>query len=207
MEGSDSHTVLQNYLDSLSAWKSRWDIRNPSKCQVVRVTTSRRPINTLYYLHGQVLEAVNSARYMGVDISSGMSWKSHIDRITGKANSTLGFLKRNIKTKQPKVKEVPYNTLVRPQLEYSSPIWDPDTKGKILQIENVQQRAVRWTTNDFDTRSRVTGMLDNLGWRTLQKRWADARLCLFYTIVYGLVAIPIQPNFRLSRYSEMSIMC
>ena len=130
MEGSDSHRVLQNYLDSLSAWKSQWDMEfNPSKCQVVRVTTSGGPINTLYYLHGQVLEAVTSARFMGVDISSGMSWNSHIDRITGKANSTLGFLKRNIKTKQPMVREVAYNTLVQPQLEYSSPIWDPDTKG------------------------------------------------------------------------------
>ena len=130
MEGGDSHRVLQNDLDSLSVWESRWDMEfNPSKCQVVRVTSSRRPINTLYFLHGQVLEVVTSARYLGVDISSGLSWSSHIDRITVKANRTLGFLKRNIKTKQSKVREMAYNTLVRPQLEYASPIWDPYTKG------------------------------------------------------------------------------
>ena len=77
MEGSDSHRVLQNDLDSLSSWESRWDMEfKLRKCQVVRVTTSRRPINTLYYLHGQVLEAVTSARYLGVDISSGLSWNS-----------------------------------------------------------------------------------------------------------------------------------
>ena len=57
---SDSHRVLHNDIDSLSRWESRWDMEfNPSKCQVVRVTTSRRPINALYYLHGQVLEAVD----------------------------------------------------------------------------------------------------------------------------------------------------
>lgn len=205
MEGGDSHRVLQNDLDSLSVWESRWDMEfNPSKCQVVRVTSSRRPINTLYFLHGQVLEVVTSARYLGVDISSGLSWNSHIDRITVKANRTLGFLKRNIKTKQSKVREMAYNTLVRPQLEYASPIWDPYTKGKILQIEKVQRRAARWTSNNFDPRSSVTGMLDDLGWRTLEQRRADARLCLFYKIVYGLVAIPmpdyIQPNPRVSRY-------
>ena len=126
MEGGDSHKVLQNDIDSLSIWESRWDMEfNPSKCQVVRVTSSRRPVNTLYSLHGQVLEVVTSARYLGVDISSGLSWNSHIDRITVKANRTLGFLKRNIKTKQSKVREMAYNTLVRPQLEYASPIWDP----------------------------------------------------------------------------------
>ena len=97
-----------------------------------------------------------------------------------------------------------YNTLVRPQLEYASPIWDLYTKGKILQIENVQRRAARWTSNNFDPRSSVTDMLDDLEWRTLEQRRADARLCLFYKIVYGLVAIPmpdyIQPNPRVSRY-------
>ena len=63
MEGGDSHRVLQNDIDSLSIWESRWDMEfNPSKCQVVRVTSSRRPINILYFLHGQVLEVVTSAR-------------------------------------------------------------------------------------------------------------------------------------------------
>ena len=59
--------MLLNDFDNLSVWESRWDMEfKPSKCQVVRVTTSRRPINTLYYLHGQVLEALTSARYLGL---------------------------------------------------------------------------------------------------------------------------------------------
>ena len=80
----------------------------------------------------------------------------------------------------------------------------PLAKGKILQIEKVHRRAARWTSNNFDPRSRVTAMLDDLGWRTLEQRRADARLCLFYKIVYELVAIPmpdyIEPNPRVSRY-------
>ena len=38
---------------------------NPSKCQVVLITRSRRPINTTYSMHGQVLDFVESARYLG----------------------------------------------------------------------------------------------------------------------------------------------
>ena len=140
-----------------------------------------------------------------VDISNGLSWNSHIDRITVKANRTLGFLNRNIKTKQSKVhREMAYNTLVPPQLEYASLIWDPYTKGKILQIEKVRRRAARWTSNNFDPQSSITGMLDDLGWGTLEQRRADGHLCLFYKIVYGLVAILlpdyIQPNPRVSCY-------
>ena len=40
-----------------------------------------------------------------VDISSGLTWKSHINRVTANANRTLGFIRHNIKTKMPKVHE------------------------------------------------------------------------------------------------------
>ena len=194
--GSDDGTVPQNDLNRLSMWESQWDMEfNPPKCQVVRVTTARKAINTVYRLHGQVLDVVTSAKYLGVDISGGLSWNSHIDRITGNANRTLGYIKRNIKTKNPKVRETAYNTLVRPQLEYAAPIWDPYTKEKTHQLEKIQRRAARWTTSNYDYRSSVTAMLDQLGWRTLEQRRADARLCLFYKIVYGLVAVPL-PDYK-----------
>ena len=112
-------------------WASEWDMEfNPSKCQVVRVTTARKAIITVYRLHGQVLEVVKCAKYLGVDISGGLSWNSHKDRIAGNANRALGYIKRNIKTKNAKVRETAYNTLVRPHLEYAAPIWDPYTKEK-----------------------------------------------------------------------------
>ena len=128
------------------------------------MTTSKKIINSVYTLHGQILKVVKSARYvtsaryLGVDVSSGLSWNSHIDRITGNANRTLGCIRRNIKTKNPKVRETAYNTLVRPQLEYSSPIWDPHTDDKTLQLEKIQRRAARWTTSNYDYRSRVSAI-------------------------------------------------
>ena len=99
----------------------------------------------------------------GVDISSGLSWNSHIDRITGNANRTLGYIRRNIKSKKQKVRETAYNRLVRPQLEYAAPIWDPYTKEKTFQLEKIQRRAAHWTTSNYDYRSSVTSMLDQLG--------------------------------------------
>ena len=54
---------------------------NPSKCQVVQMTGSKNPHKSEYIHHGQALEPVTCARYPGVDISSNVSWNSHIGRV------------------------------------------------------------------------------------------------------------------------------
>ena len=66
LETEHDSDILQKDMDRLQAWESKWDMEfNPSKCQVVRVTSSRAPFKAEYVLHGQVLEAVTSARYLG----------------------------------------------------------------------------------------------------------------------------------------------
>ena len=114
----------------------------------------------------------SSARYLGVDVSSTLSWNSHIDRVVNNANRTLGYIRRNIKCQNTDVSESAYNTLVRPQLEYASAVWDPHTKERISKIEMVQRRAARWTLRNFDHQASVTEMINKLGWRTLEQRRA-----------------------------------
>ena len=75
-----------------------------------------------YILHSQVLGTVTCARYLGVDISSNISWNSHIGSVVGNANWSLGYIHRNIKSKSKDVRESAYNTVVRPQLEYASAV-------------------------------------------------------------------------------------
>ena len=198
---------LQRDFNRLQAWELKWDMEfNPSKCQVVHLTSSRAPFNTRYTLHGQVLEAGTSARYLGVDISNNLSWNTHVNRIASNANRFLGFnIERNIKTKSPNIQEMTYQTLVRPQLEYASAVWDPHTQQYISKIKMVQRHAARWTMNDYARTTSVTLLLYQLGWQTFEERLSVARLCLFYKIVNGLVAIPLpeyihQPIRRISRY-------
>ena len=54
LEGYGDSGTLQRDLDRLQAWETRWDMEcNPSKCQVIRVTSSRTLTETQYILHGQ----------------------------------------------------------------------------------------------------------------------------------------------------------
>ena len=123
------------------------------------VLRSKSPYKSEYLLHGQVLETVTSARYVGVDISSNIYWSSHIGRVVGNTNWPLGYIRRNIKSKSKDVRESAYNTIVRPQLEHASAVWDPHTKEHTSKIEMVQRRAPRWTFGNFDNRASVTEML------------------------------------------------
>ena len=60
----------------------------------------------------------------------------------------------------------------------------------------VQRRAARYVCNRFHNTSSVTDMLSGLGWETLQERRSKLKLCMFYKIVYNLVAIPIDPYLK-----------
>ena len=84
-------------LTSLASGKVKWKMAfHPDKCNVLSITKSKTPINYNYTLHGQVLQHVDKAKYLGVTIQSDLKWHSHVTNITKKANSTLGFLRRNL---------------------------------------------------------------------------------------------------------------
>lgn len=183
---------LQEDLGRLEEWERTWDMSfNPSKCVVLRITGPRsRVMETTYTLHGTTLETVSHAKYLGVTLHEHLSWNTHISNITNTANRTLGMLRRNLWGSPQSIKSVAYQSLVRPQLEYASAVWDPHTAGAAHQLEMVQRRAARFVKRDYTRDSSVTAMLNELGWMTLAQRRVNSRLVIFYKIVHGLVAIP-----------------
>ncbi len=145
-----------------------------------------------YILHNQKLEVTKDSKYLGVSISNDLTWNTHIDNLTAKANRSIGFLRRNIHSCPREVKSTAYTTLVRPIVEYASPVWDPYTRSQILQLESVQRRAARFVYNNFHDRDpgAVTSMLTNLGWESLEQRRAKARAISMYKITNNLVDVP-----------------
>ena len=157
------------------------------------MTGSRKPVSAAYKLHYEVLETISFARYPGLYVSGNLSWGSHKDRIVN-ANENPGFVKRKIKTKIPAVREPAYNTLVRPQLDYAETIFDAHHLDKIHQTEKFQRRAACWIPCYFDRKSSISTMIETSCRRTLEQRRVYARLCLFYIIVYNMIAVPL-PNY------------
>ena len=173
--------TLQRDLHTLEEWERKWLMEfNTDKCQVLRVSRKRNPVIHNYTLHGKVLEAVETAKYLGVSLTSDLRWNSHITNITNKGNRTLGFLRRNLRIKSPSLKATAYMSLVRPTVEYSSTVWDPYTQQNIDKIEMVQRRAARYTLNRYQSTDSVTNMLQELNWDTLESRRKKSRLTMLY---------------------------
>ena len=106
------NNTVQQDLETLQTWGRLWDMDfNPSKNQAIHITKSRHPALHIYTFHGQALEAAGHVKYIGVDISKDLSWNAHINRISANANRTLGFLKRNIKTKPTGIRQ--QHTLIK----------------------------------------------------------------------------------------------
>lgn len=186
----DDGQTLQDDLRRLEDWEDLWQMKfHPGKCQVIRFTRKRKPLERSYLLHNVPLDTVPEIKYLGVTFRDNLKWNSHIDNMTSKANQTLGFVRRNLRISSPVIKERAYKGLVRPKVEYASTVWNPYTVHHTHKIEMVQRRAARWVLNRHHNTSSVTDMLDHLGWRTLKDRRIDASLCMFFKMTSGLVTI------------------
>ncbi|KAI8509408.1 HEAT repeat-containing protein 1, partial [Branchiostoma belcheri] len=116
--------------------------------------------------------------WQDLHISNDMRWDAHIAHATGKANRTLGVIRRNLYHCTSQVKNTCYKALVRPQLEYCASVWDPYTAGGVQAVERVQRRAARMVMNDYARTSSVTEMLQKLQWPTLANRRREAPIPL-----------------------------
>ena len=100
---------------------------------MMQLTRKRvKKVIATYTLEGTVLENVDRIKYLGVTITNDLRWNTHVGNICTKANGTLGFLWRNISSCHRDIKKMAYKGLVRPILEYASPVWDP--RGKLFRM-------------------------------------------------------------------------
>ena len=156
---------------------------NADRCDVIRITNKKKSVWSDYTIHNQKLAIKTEAKYLGVTFSSDLSWSRHVDNVTKKANSTMGFLKRNITSAPQTAKETAYKTFIGPIVEYATTSWAPLTETDNQKIEMVQRRPAGFVSSDYRRTSSVTEMIGKLGWGTIQKRRDHARLSMMYRIV------------------------
>ena len=128
-------------------------------------------------------------KYLGVTLSSDLSWSHHINRICTKARQVLGVLYRRFYSNCDTATLVQlYVSLVRPYLEYACPVWSPYTSKAISKLEKVQKFALRMASHNWS--ARYSDLLDDLNIPSLETRRSQLKLCQLYMIVNGLCYFP-----------------
>ena len=175
---ASNHSTLQDDLNKLELWEQQWDMEfHPSKCQHIVFSRKRQPTDKVLNLHGTEIPKANDIKYLGVTLDPKLNWNKHIDNVTAKGNSTLGFIRRNVLTSSETVKNTAYKQLVRPVLEYASASWDSVSDTAASRLEAVQRRAARLICGirRTDRKTSTTSLLQKLDLQPLNERRSDRR--------------------------------
>ena len=99
---------------------------NIQKCNFIRVTRKRTGVcPPTLYLCREPMQEVNSYKYLGILLSSDLSWSQHIQSICGKARKLTGLIYRRFyQCSSLESLLQMYISLVRPHLEYASQVWN-----------------------------------------------------------------------------------
>ena len=73
--------------------------------------------------------------------------------------------------------------MVRPIIEFASPVWDPYTALHVNKIKNIQRSAVRFCFNNYSWTNSVTTMLNKLNLVLLKDRRFHSKSIMMYLIV------------------------
>ena len=147
-ENYDRYTSsLQTDLNQLQRWTEEMQMRlHPDKCKVMHLGKNNpRTEYTLLKSDGTVhpLSTTAAEKDLGVTIDEELKYSKHIQTQINKANRTIGALKQSYKYMDKTSFLMLYKSLIRPHLEYASPVWSARTKHDQDALESVQRRATR----------------------------------------------------------------
>ena len=94
---SDDYIELQTDINAIHQCARKCHLTlNPSKCKVLIASKKRTPLNPAapLLLDGRPMEQVSNYRYLGVMVTSKLSWSDHIEQICTKARRLVGMLYR-----------------------------------------------------------------------------------------------------------------
>ena len=142
------------------------------------------------------MERVDDYKYLGVWISSNLSWSKHIAEVCCKARQKVGILYRKC------YKNANKDTMWYSDLEYAAPVWSPHLKGQLEDVESVQKLARRVCCKSWDVHYQMLLSKSNIP--SLSKRRLFLCLSFLFNIVKGPYSLPKHAPIELREYHHYS---
>ena len=112
---------------------------NESKFINLKYNSCRTSNSFMYHTVNNDIEIKKEHRDLGIIMSDGGDFGSHIDNISLKSHNKMMWVLRTFQTRDICPIMILYKSLIQPQLEYCPQIWSPYLKQDILKIEAIQR--------------------------------------------------------------------
>jgi len=147
-----NHTAyMQSFVDDLAQQAAQHNMnvnKKKTKEMLIGPITNNPPQQLT--LSGVTVDRVDTFKLLGVHVSADLKWTQHVNAISAKAASRIYFLKQ-LKRTGAQISDLMhfYTAIVRPVLEYASPVWHSSlTVAQTEMLESLQKRALRIIYDD-----------------------------------------------------------
>jgi len=137
-----SSNTLQDDLTKLVQWSLDSQMEfNIQKCKVMHIGYSNPGYK--YLMDNRYLQEISDEKDLGIIYERLEVSCTQVVEACKKANRALGMISRTIKYKSKSVLLSLYKSLVRPHLEYCTPVWSPHYAKDKHMLEKVLHRFTR----------------------------------------------------------------
>ena len=92
--------------------------------------------------------ASNAIKYLGIIVDNHLSWRSHLEKVRKKCLSVLAVLHKIKRSLPPKLRNVLYQSMVLPHLDFRTVAWAECCKDDATKLERIQQSGMRLILNE-----------------------------------------------------------
>jgi hypothetical protein len=203
-DAATANAKLQASLNSLSAWCTQWCMQlNATKCSAMYFG-DHNPAFT-YLLNSHSLARSTSVRDLGVLVTDCGSVSEQCRTAAAAARRLTGLMLRTFKSRKPSVILPVFKTIIRPLVEYATPVWNPCLKRDIADVENVQRKVTKCIAGFRDLP--YSTRLQRLELPSLETRRLYLDLLECYKIVHGLVRSDCRTSLLLSNHNTRGNNC
>jgi hypothetical protein len=195
---------LQTSLDALLTWCNRWLMQlNFAKCNVMYLG-NHNP-HAAYSLNGHTLAGASTVRDLGIAVSDSGRLSQHCLNVAAHARRLTGLMLRTFRSRKRSVIMPILTSIIRPVVEYATPVWNPCLQKDIAELESIQRKVTKCIEGLHGLP--YTERLQRLELPTLETRRLYYDMLECYKIVHSLVRSECSGVLALSDHRTRGFQC
>ena len=171
----------------------------PLKTKMIVFSKTRNPPNPSVNICSSSIAPSESTSDLSIQVSRDRKFHLHCLNTARKAQRMCGLIMRHLRSKNSDVYAKAFISLIRPILDYASPVWSPHSVQDVNLLECVQRNFSRRVFRKCKLPpANYASRLNTLGLSTLEERRIRTDFKLTYKITRGHIDLAEDVFFRRS---------